>query len=263
MSDRVREPGEGLIVAFPTEGNTITTSTREEIGVLNGYFFRVAKSQRYYYEYDQLGPLANGGSKDFGFLGENNHESDGSPGSDIFRLQTDDFYMYHVGVGLETPELRTYYKLGPSQPFRPTDHENRGEPDPTAPSQFGYYTGAQIQDRYDPPAFTERVAIRNDREGEFLQWGFHAEDQLTTEETTLHFTGRFYELIPVLDEETQDKMLMSAVENVDDPDIPTVMTTPGGVFTYRLGSTLPDAWDDLKNEGLRRPLEFGKTSGGN
>jgi len=257
MSDRLRNPGEGFIFAFPAEGSNVAYPSDDEVGIQKGYFFRVSKAERFYYEYDSLASFTQGETKDFGYLGENNHENDAAAGNDIFRLQQDDFKVYHFGVGMNTTDLRVFYKLSPSDPERHLDWENRGQPHPDDDPQWGWFDGRQANDRFDPPAFTERVSIRTSSTGGFLEWGFRATEALSSAETRLWFVGRTYELLPVTDQEVQDKMISAVVEDQQEPEIPTTLHSAGDVFTYRLGTSLPDGWEDLRNGGLERELNFG------
>jgi hypothetical protein len=264
MSERTQDVGQGLIVGFPHEGNTVEMPNNETVDVYDAYFFRIAKAHRFYWHYDQLGDFSAGESYDYGFLGDSGQSDNAaSPGNDILRIENDDFLVYHVGIGLETYDLRVYNKLGPAKQYREVDHDNQGQPDPTSDGNFGYYSGRQTRgDRYDPPAMTERLAFRNDNSGEIIQFGFRAESALTASETDLHIVGKTYELLPVLDDETQDKMLADVVGEVDEPDIPTIMVTEGdAVQTYRVGSSLPQDWDSLKGNGINRKLDFSDNGG--
>lgn len=264
MSERTQDAGQGLIVGFPQENNVVEMPNNETVSVYDAYFFRVAKAHRFYWHYEQLGSFSAGESYDYGFLGDSGQSDDASnPGNDILRIENDDFVVHHIGIGLETHDLRVYDKLGPSRPYREVDHDNQGQPDPTSDGTFGYYTGRQTRgDRYDPPAFTERLAFRNDNNGEIIRFGFRAENSQTTSETNLHIVGKTYQLLPVLDEETQDKMLADVVGDVDEPDIPTIMVTEGdAISTFRIGSSLPQQWDSLRGDGINRKLDFGQDGG--
>jgi len=239
MDDRVRDAGEGLIVAFPEKNASIEG---ESLDTLKAYFFKVAEQQRFYYRYSDLGSFNAGESSDFAYLGDTGHGT----GDDVLRMHNDDFHVLHFGVGLESTDLRVYEKVDPSSGSNTAlDYSGSSDnADPTVPSDFGYYNGAMVDDRYNPNAFTERVAFRNDKEGEFLQYGFYADDALTTTESDLHLVGRGYKLLPVTDSDTQDKMQRAINVPDDQAEVPTTLVIEGGLEQYNPGTQTPDDWSD-------------------
>lgn len=245
MSDRVRDVGEGLIVAFPSKKASLVGET---IQALEGYFFKVSVSERFYYEYTQLGAFNNGDSLDYGYLGDTGHNA----GDDVLRLYNDDFHAYHFGVGLESTDLRVYEKVDPSSVGNNgLDYAGQdGSPDPTDPSSWGYYNGAMVEDKYDPDSFTERVGFRNDRSGEYNQFGFYADDAIASGNANLHLVGRAYKLLPVQDSDERDSMLDAIHQPDDDADIPTTLVASGGMGNFDPGTQLPDEWDNTFSEVL-------------
>jgi hypothetical protein len=247
MSERVRDNGDGLILAFPTQKTTVEG---EELQTTRLYFFRVGSHTRYFQRYTALSSINSGnstpGGGGFDFLGDTGVGS----GSDIFRVETDDWHAMHFGVGLEHPDLHVWHAVSPNSNGNPgQDRTGTDEDIDTTTDDRGWYSSKQIEDRYDPPAFTERVSFRNssNRTGEFLQWAFHNDGAgtLSGSDLDLLFTGRSYKLQPVTSQETQREMLEMALRQPDNPTIDTVMHQVGGVNNYRLGSEEPDSWGDI------------------
>lgn len=252
ISDRLRSHGQGLIVGFPEGGENSVDGKRVE--TLEAYFFRVAEVQDMYIPYDQVGMddgLTSGESLDFNYLGD-----DGlGAGDDVLRVGEDDFHMYHFGVVPQDPALRMYYTVSPSSESNDAlSRRGREFPDPldTDARYRGYMTRGMSPSIYDPGADTERVSFRNDKDGEFLQFGFYAEDDITEEGSTLHIVGRGYKVHPVTEESVQDKMLETVTAQDDEADIPTVLTQVGGLSTYNLGTETPDGWDS----SFKRKLDY-------
>lgn len=244
ISDRVLGHGEGLIVAFPTQNVQKIQAGPQSIPTVRAYFFRIAKVQKYRWTYSQLTSFNDAESLDYNYLGDTGHGT----GDDVLRLEGDDFKVYHVGFGLHSPDLRVYEKIDPANPNRAVDHNNQSDPDPTAPSAFGYYDGKQQDDTFDPPAHTERLSIRSQRQGQFLQFGFYAENAITDANADIEIIGKTYELAPVLNPQEQAYLLQQnlARRAGKTPDLKTIKIQVGGIFTYEIGEALPDGWVDLQ-----------------
>jgi hypothetical protein len=242
IQSRLREPGHGLVIAMALEEqlqvNRKTTQTYK------AWFFKVTKTAPYYHEYEQLPSFTEGDFIDYSYLGDGGIGT----GEDILRNEIDDYHVLHFGYAPESPNLRVYENVSPSSdPNRAVDREGQPDfPNPKAGSQTGFITSRQIYNKYSPPRSTERVSFRNDDDGEFLHFGFRAENDISAQNATLHLTGAGYKLAPVTSTQMQDEMVSivtdttSATES-DAP--PTVMTTVGGIDTFRLGTNEPDDWD--------------------
>lgn len=248
ISERLLEGDEGLIITIPTSDASRINAGGSQIRTNRAYFFKVTKEQRLYWEYTQLPSIGAGNNLNFGYLGENGHPDDvNNPGDDIFRLENDDFKVYHFGLGTDQSDLRVYEKVAPSNPNRAFDHSNQDEPNPQEPSTFGFYTGNNITDQYDPENVSERIAFRNAQRGRLLQWGFYAESNLSAADTDLVFTGRTYQLRPVLDPQEQNRMLEENARRRAgaEVDLNVVRVSLAGIFGFDIGASLPDSWANL------------------
>lgn len=240
LSDRLLDQRGGLILGFPSiEASTGGVS---ELGSVRAYFFRVARVATLTYDpYDQIGSLSDGETVGFDYLGDTGVGS----GDDIFRISRDDFQVYHFGVAPNTPDLRMYYSVDPQRAGdRAFEYETDAQ-DVSPGDDRGFSDGRMVGDRFDPPVRTERVAIRNEKEGRFLQFGFEATEALTATETELTVTGRSYKLFPVTDADTQDAMLAQATAPTHDAEHTTFPVTYhqfGGIQTWSLGTERPDDW---------------------
>ncbi len=252
IQSRLRDPGHGLVIAMALEEKI--KANRQVTETYKGWFFKVTKTAPFYYNYDALSAFADGESSDFDYLGDGGHGT----GEDILRNEIDDYHVLHFGYAPEHPSLRVYENVSPSSaPNRASDREGEPDfPDPTVPDPAGYIDSKRIDSQYAPPETTERVSFRNDDDGEFLQFGFHAEDSISADNAILHLTGAGYKLAPVTDTALQDEMVEIVTDNTPQQSTnapPTVMTTVGGIGTFRLGTNEPDDWDDSHS----RVIDYG------
>lgn len=263
ISERVRDIGDGLILAFPI---TQVNIAGDEIDTVRLYFFRVGSETRYFQRYTSLSAINSGSttpSSGYGFLGDSGVDS----GSDIFRQATDDWHVQHFAVGTNHPDLQVFYAVSPNANGNPAqDRQGDGEDITPGTDDRGWFAQSQIPDRLDPPAFTERVAFRNSESGEFLRWAFFNDgsNQLSGGELELYFTGRAYELQPVTHQPTQDLMLQMAMTRPQDPVIDTIIHQVGGVNTYTLGTEEPDSWKEVRKSDnpLTREFKVGEIQSG-
>lgn len=258
IDDRVRDVGDGLIIAFPLTGESGDTIIGgRSLATVQAYFFRVARANRYYQEYTQIGALnadTNANNGNFAFLGDTGLDT----GNDILRVEEDDFHVTHFGYGTLDPNFRVYEAVSPAQGG--THAINRdGQGDfVSVGDDRGFITSRDIDDARDPPAETERISFRNDDDGEFLQFGFRADGQQVADgNTDLLLSGRGYRLLPVRSGEMQDIMLEMALTRPETPEIDTIITQVGGISDYRLGSEEPDEWGN----SFARTLTFGLGEG--
>jgi hypothetical protein len=248
MDQRVRDPGHGVIIGFPTDA---TNKVGVDLDTLKTYFFRVARTQRLYYEYDNIGALNEGDTVDFGYLGDTGIGS----GNDVLRVGEDDFHAYHFGFSPEDPNLNVYTSVSPSSSTDKALSRRGRDNGPSPGDPRGFFSSRRAGNVYDPPAETERVSFRNDKDGEFLEFGFEATDDITEENSTLHVIGRGYKLLPVTDTDTQDRMLDVVLSgDTEDADLPTIITQVGGLGSYDLGTETPDSWEDSFARSLDYPV---------
>lgn len=244
ISERVREVGDGLILAFPIATADVAG---QNIDTVRLYFFRVSSETRYFQKYTQLAAINSGTTtptSGYGYLGDTGVDS----GSDIFRLSTDDWQVMHFGVGTTHPDLEVFTAVSPKANGNPAqDRDGTNENIVPGTDDRGWYSQVQIPDQYDPPAFTERVAFRNDKDGEFLRWAFHADGtNLSGSDLDLYFTGGGYKLQPVTHAPTQDLMIEMALSRPESPSLDTILHQVGGVTDYNLGTEEPDSWGTVR-----------------
>lgn len=247
MSERVRDVSDGLILGFAIDDTAV--AGQSDLTTTRLYFFRVGAETRYLQRYTSLSNITSGSSTPsgggFDFLGDSGVGS----GSDIFRIEEDDWHLMHFGVGPTHPDLHVWHAISPKSNGNPAQaRTGESEDIDTTSDDRGWYSSKQIDDKYDPPAFTERVAFRaSSNTGEFLQWGFHNDggSTLSGGDLDLIFTGRGYKAQPVTDQDLQDEMLRMALQRPDEPTIDTILNVIGGVNKWELGTLEPDAWSDV------------------
>lgn len=240
ISNRVLDIGGGLILAFPSQ-DIQTDRVAGSLSTVRAYFFRVSRPQDLNYEYEELPAMDEGDTLEPDYLGVEGH----GEGDDVFLIDDDDFHMYHFGYSPIHPDLRVYHSLDPvSDVLDAFDYSDTGLGHPSVGDDRQFTTQRRIPQLYDPPALTERVSFRNDSDGEFLQWGFEAQSDLSESETDIVFTGRGYKTIPISDDEMQRDMLREAATEQEEKytDFPVRMVMVGGTQKYQLGSQTPDQW---------------------
>lgn len=245
LSDRLLGLGDGLIISFPQGG--VSIGREGDLATLNSFFFRVSRYQKYFQRYTQLPDINDGNTEGFNFLGDTGIGS----GDDIFRIENDGFHVLHFGYGTFSPDLRVYEKVSPQTGASTAlDTPRSGDETVNIGDDNSYITSKENPEAFDPKAFTERVAFRNDREGEFLQWGFEANgSNLTGTETDLIFTGRGYKLFPEIRTDVQKRMIQDiASKEGDVTDFKVINIVVGGIQSYKLGENVPDKWDIKQGE---------------
>lgn len=258
ISDRVRDVGDGLILAFPID--TTDVAGQRDLRTTKLFFFRVASETRYFQRYTSLANITSGSTtptNGYGFLGGTGVDS----GSDIFRVENDDWHVMHFGFSPVNPNLQVFQAVSPNANGDPAqDRNGQGEDIVPGTDDRGWITTPQITDFYDPPAATERVSFRNDRDGEFLLWAFFNDGSSTLSggDLDLLFSGRGYKLQPITDREQQDLMMRMAMSRPSDPAIDTILHQVGGVNEYTLGSEEPDEWQDVA--GMTRTMNVTEMS---
>lgn len=256
ISDRLLGLGGGLIITFPQSTVDVEEVGGEQLASVRAYFFRVSRAEELFYEpYTQVGSI-NGGNTvpaggGFDYLGDTGVGS----GDDIFRVDRDDWHVYHFGVGARNPDLRVYYSVDPQANADRAFEWQTNDQDVVPGDDRGYYDGRRVRDRFDPPAITERVSFRNDSSGEFLQWAFEADADLSAGDTELLFTGKAYKLLPITDRQTQDAMLAEAQRDPathpnPQTEFPVTRHHVGGIQTWSLGTLKPDEWNDTHRRDI-------------
>ena len=242
LSDRLLDIGNHLLVAFPVERVEIEGSTYITSRI---FIFKVAAFWPYWYKYS-LGAMSAGSYKTFNYLGETGFGS----GKDIFRIEKDDFHVYHVGLVPDNPNLRVYRTVSPDGDAL-TALDRKAAVDfasVTAGSNFDYYDSKRIPDKFDPPAFTEWLIFRaaSDDDGKYFFYGFYAEKDIPAP-NDLYIVGRGYKLLPVTDEDEKKKILEESIKR---PELRTVKTTTVtingiGKTTVTLDKFIPDSWQKV------------------
>lgn len=244
MSERVRDVGDGLILAFP-QGDTRIEGKRLETVEL--FFFRVSSAARYFQRYTALGNITSGSTSPtdgYDYLGDTGVGT----GSDIFRVEEDDWHLLHFGFGTSHPDLQVFSTVSAKSNGDPAiDRTGSAEDIVPGTDDRGWVASPHIENIYDPPALTERVSFKNNSDGEFLEWAFHNDgpNTLSGGDLELFFTGRGYKVMPVPDREMQDLMLEMALRRPRDPVIDSIYHQVGGVGAYTLGTNEPDSWNDM------------------
>lgn len=246
LSERVRDVGDGLILGFPIEDTSIAN---QDIDTVRLYFFRVSSQTRFFQKYTSLSSINSGSttpSSGYAFLGDSGADS----GSDIFRMSTDDWQLMHFGFATNHPDMEVFTAVSPAANGNPAqDRTGQGEDITPGTDDRGWFAQGQIDDKFDPPAFTERVSFRNDKDGEFLKWAFHADGtNLSGNQLHLYFTGRGYKVQPVTDPVVQRIMLQTALANLEEEELDTIYHQVGGVTQYTLGSEEPDDWKAVRQD---------------
>jgi len=244
ISQRLLDIGDNLIVAFPVketevEGTKVTTSIL--------YFFKVAACWPFYYEWNRISAIPAGTGLDFNYLGTTGHGS----GDDILRIERDDFHVYHFGMSPDQPYVRIYRTISPvGTALSALDRKAVTDmASPIAGSNFDYYTGKQIPDKFDPPSFTENLVFRagSDDAGKYFQFGFYAEQSVSAG-MPFYLIGKGYKLIPVVKREKKEEILEEATLQRRFQKVKTITVTIGGIWTsYSLAKFVPDSWDRVGN----------------
>lgn len=259
MSERVRDVGDGLILAFPFGDTTVEGKSIDSVRL---FFFRVSSQTRYFQRYTALGNIASGNTtptNGYDFLGDTGVGS----GDDLFRIEDDDWHLLHFGFATSHPDLQVFRAVSPQANGEPALDRSGSDEDITpGTDDRGWVAQPQIDDKYDPPAITERVSFRNDSDGEFLEWAFHNDGGATLSgaDLELFFTGRGYKVMPVTDRRLQDLMLEMALRRPADPLVDTVMHQVGGVDAYTLGTNEPSQWEDI--DEFKRIFDVGDLPSG-
>lgn len=260
ISDRTLTQGDGLILGFPTED--VTIAGKEDFHALRGYFMKVSSAQTLYYEYDQLSSFNSGDTVDFGYLGESSHENrSNNPGEDIFRIEDDDWHLLHFGYTPQTPALRVYHKISQSNQSNAGFNRRGSSTGPVPGDDRSFVTSKRSGSPADPSAITERASFRNDDDGELLEWGFEATDDISAAAAQLNFIGQGYKLLPVTDEQERERMMEIAQTGSSEGDYEVSLIQLGGLYDYRVGQLEPEAWDTVdEREGFTETLTFGTTN---
>lgn len=226
MSDRVLDEGSNFILVFPTESGHVGSN---EVTVGRGFFFKVLSWDRFLMVYDDVADLAAAGSVDYAYLGSTGHGT----GNDLLRIKDDEWWLYHVGAATTSGTLRMYRRLSGRLGLGGLEYSDATEPDPTAPDDFGYIHGAEIENVYDPPIYTEMMCWYTGKtDSPLWEFGFYNEGPASPVRVVL--AGRQYKVIPITKESVQNEMIAGR--------IPRTIISAGGLRMSREAAFIPDDW---------------------
>lgn len=231
ISDRLLNEGDNLIILFGTETGTVKN---EEVTVGRGFFFKVLTWSRFRYEYDQLENIGPQSGKDYKYLGSDGMNS----GDDILRIVDDAWWLYHFAFATDSSDLRIYRRMQGKVPVGGLEYSDADRPDPTAGDNFGYISGAEIEDYYNPPAFTEMVCWQTGGTSSPLwEFGFYNENPNKTLRGRLNLVGRQYKVVPITNPDVMKKMARGEIKR-------TIISV-GGLRLSREETFIPNAWRGL------------------
>lgn len=257
MSDRTLGVGDGLILGVP---EAEVNAAGQKIKSVNLYFFWVGSRNRYFRKYTNLSSITSGstapsGTGTYDYLGDSGVGS----GTDVFQMYSYDWRVLHFGFAARSPDLQIWKAVSPKGNGEPSE-DRKGNDEDIVPGtdNRGWYSRRQVSNLYDPPASTERVAFRNDKQGQFLQWAFYNDgpNTLSGSELDLFFTGAGYWLQPVTQQEVADEMLESALSSSGESDIRTIYHQVGGLQDYNLGTQTPKSWEEVQKSTPAFTREF-------
>lgn len=234
MSDRVLSEGDNFILLFPTESGKVQ---RQEVTVGRGFFFKVLSWDRFFLEYDHLTNIPASQGLDYDFLGETALGTAG--GDDVLRIKDDEWWMYHFGFAMSSDAIRVYRRLSGRLALGGFEYHDADEPTPgsatAAGSDYGYVLGAEIEDVYDPPVYTETVCWYTGKTDTPLwEWGFFNEHPTKQLRGKLILSGRQYKVIPITRSDIQTDMIAGK--------IPRTIISVGGLRMNREEAFIPDDW---------------------
>ena len=255
MSDRLLEIGENLLVAFPVEKAKVSKGESTwEVVTSRIYTFKVGAWYPFLYDWNKLGGLSKGNYSGLNYLGETGHGS----GSDILRIERDDFHVYHFFLTPDDPHCRIYKTISPiGDVLSALDRKLATDlAKVSAGSPFDSYTLKDCKDKFDPTTVAENLAARwgSDDDGKYMQWGFYAIETLPST-YTFYLRGRGYKLIPVVDRAKQKEMLEQALLPPEKQRVKTITITIGGIWKtdFTLGKFVPDSWENIENYIIYEP----------
>lgn len=228
ISDRILDEGDNFILLFPAESGRVG---KQEVTIGRGFFFKVLSWDRFFLEYDHLSALAVAGSADYNYLGTTGHGT----GDDVLRIKDDEWWMYHFGFSMSADAIRTYRRLAGRLALGGFEYHDADEPSPVTGDDYGYVLGSEVEDAYDPPAYTETMCWYTGKTDKPLwEWGFYNEHPVKQLTGKLILVGRQYKVIPITKESVQIDMIAGR--------IPRSIISVGGLRMTREEAFIPDDW---------------------
>ena len=250
MSDVLLYTGDNLILLFPTKKAGAVAGQSVPAG--RCFFFKILGATRLNRIYKEILTgvaatyLATQTGLDYGYLGETGLGS----GDDVLRIEDDPWWLYHFGYAPAQDSLRVYKKLEIGPNITGWEYRIRDEPDPTAGDDYGFIPGREVVNYYDPPVTTETIAFRSKEKGRMWQFGFYNDSDELRINPVLNIKGRAYKVIPVIREDTKEKMLIGL--------IPRRLITVDGIKDYTEETIIPNEWKAVGNE---REVTFADLTG--
>jgi len=242
MSEVLLETGDNLIIVFPEPGDAeVEVGRKGHLGVPYGraFFFKVILASKLRYHYDLFNNLSPLAGVTYNYLGDAGHGA----GNDILRIGNDDWWMYHFGYSPLQDTLRVYRKVNARHSETGFEYTTPDRPNPALGDPYGYIKGAQVFNWFDPPAETETVMFRNDRDGELWWFGLYNEHQDLEIDPALWVDGKAYRVDPIVDVESMEKLLKGAPA----PFRRRIITVDG-LRDFREEAYIPIEWKEAGNE---------------
>ncbi len=240
IKERLLGTGDNFILLFATKESGGVSGEKPPAG--RAFFFKTLASielNRIYREImtaETADYLATETGIDWGYLGSTGIGS----GDDILRIENDPWWMYHFGYSPLQWSLRVYKRLDVGDPITGWEYSLSDEPDPTAGDDYGYVSGRECLDYWDPPITTETVAFRSKDNGRMWDWGFYNESDERQINPILHIVGAAYKIIPIVKTTIQDKLITG--------EIPRRLITVDGLKNFTEETIIPKEWKAVGNE---------------
>ncbi len=178
-------------------------------------------------------------------------------GEDILRVKDDAWLLYHFSIAVQQPEIRIYPQIPPDVDMGGWEYLVSHQPMPSAGSNYGYVSGREIHNYYDPPATLETIGWRGkERESNrsYNRYGFFNESLDKAIDPIINIFGRGYLVHPVLDDSTKRKIVAGP------PAGPARTLVSLGPIGSPFSLPVPTDWDIshcyVEIEGATLPQEF-------
>jgi hypothetical protein len=212
ITENLLDENQNLVLAFP-----VTDSQEFDL-----FFARTLQVDSFYIDYDDEMPQIPSGG-DTGSFQRLSEDQLGGTADSVLEIDDSPFTIHHFSVGVSNPDIRIYNAFSDV-------------------AQHGHKTGIRISvgdelgfehSQYSmtpdgvPTTRLEQIKF----EGPTLSYGF-ANDQNDAVKPRLTIFGRSYQIIPVVDQRVQDRII-GGME-------PANIVTVGGL--QNISPTLPDEW---------------------
>lgn len=228
ISDRLLDEGDNFILVFASESGTVGA---QQVPVGRGFFFKVLSWDLFRYEYTGVAALNAVTGVTYNYLGTTSH----GVGNDIMRIKDDEWWLYHFGYSVPASTIRVYRRLSGRMALGGMEYNSADEPDPTVGADYGYVLGSEIDNLYDPPAYTETICWYTGKvDTPLWEWGFYNESATLRQPIRMILTGRQYKMIPITRKDVQDALIAGR--------IPRTVLSVGGLRITAEESFIPDDW---------------------